>query len=534
MRRLEIAPVLILTFVMALILYPCGADAADAASLESLSWIIDSFLAKPHLRGAELSIIVQSLDPCLPDHESLGGDLPDHESLGGDLPDLGSADASTRWSLYERHADRPMIPASNMKVVTAAATLSLLGPDYRFETSFSTDSDVTSPVLNGNLYVRGSGDPSLVSEELWKIADEFRTRGIERITGDIVLDASYFDGLATATDAAGDGDRAYHARTSALSANFNTVRVHVHPGAKARDAARVELSPETGFVDVLSDATTCSAHRSQTIQVRRSLESGRNVVRVSGRIPVGHRGKVFYRNIDDPVGSFGATLVSFLEGAGIALDGSVVQGAEPDNARELLVHRSKPLSLIVRDLNKFSNNFTAEQLLKTLGAMNGDGGNPDDGSPGNESTDHGPRASGTTASGATVLMDYLEQLGIDTAELRIADGSGLSRENRLTVRSLAGVIREMYADFGVGSEYLSSLSVSGTDGTLGDRMGFGGLTGALRAKTGLLDGVTAISGVMETVTGKRVLFSIIVNGWSCEAWKVHDMEHAILLHIYES
>ncbi len=486
MRRLKSA--LALTLMTVSVLCPHAVHASD--SLQSLSGIIDSYLAKPHLRGVELSIIVESLDL---------------ETRG-----VGEGDGGALPPLYERQADRLMIPASNVKVVTGAAVLSLLGPDHRFETSFSTDSVATSPVLDGNLYVRGSGDPSLVSEEFWKIADKFRTKGIERIAGDIVLDTSYFDGPALATEAAGDGDRAYHARTGALSANFNTVRVHVHPGARKGEAARIELSPETGFVDVVNDATTCSSRRGQTIQVRRRFENGRNVVHVSGRIPLGHGGKVFYRNIDDPAGSFSATLAGFLKDAGIVVEGDIVQGVRPDDARELFIHRSKPLSLIVRDLNKFSNNFTAEQLLKTLGA------------------------SGTTASGATVLMDYLEGLGVDTTGLRIVDGSGLSRESRLTVRCLARVIREMYADFRVGSEYISSLSVSGMDGTLGDRMGFGGLNGAIRAKTGLLDGVTAISGVMETARGKKVLFSIIINGWSCEAWQVHDLEHAILLHIYQS
>jgi D-alanyl-D-alanine carboxypeptidase/D-alanyl-D-alanine-endopeptidase (penicillin-binding protein 4) len=432
--------------VVALVLCPSAVRAAD--SLQSLSWIIDSFLARPHMRGAELSIIVESLEPGAVD----GATLPQQGATGP-----AAQEAAEGLVLYERRADRPMIPASNMKVVTAAATLSLLGPDYRFETSFSTDSGAISPVLDGNLYVRGNGDPTLVSEEFWKIADEFRTRGIERIAGDIVLDVSYFDGLTTVPEAAGDGDRAYHARTSALSANFNTVRVHVHPGAKRGEAARVEFSPETGFVDVVNEATTCSASRSQTIQVRRRFEDGRNVVHVSGRIPVGHCGKVFYRNIDDPAGSFGATLAGFLKGAGTALDGSIVEGVQPDGARELFVHRSKPLSLIVRDLNKFSNNFTAEQLLKTLGAMNGDGGwNPGGGSLGDgslgksrETPDQGPGAPGTTASGTAVLMTYLRSLGVDTTDLRIADGSGLSRESRLTVRSLARVIREMYADFGV-------------------------------------------------------------------------------------
>jgi D-alanyl-D-alanine carboxypeptidase/D-alanyl-D-alanine-endopeptidase (penicillin-binding protein 4) len=133
--------------------------------------------------------------------------------------------------VYERNADRLMVPASNMKVVTAAAALSVLGPDYRFETVVSTDAPELGATLAGNLYVRGTGDPSLVSEELWKLAESIRVLGIERIEGDLVLDAAYFDSASTTSRTVANGDRAYHARTGALSLNFNAIAVHTTPSS---------------------------------------------------------------------------------------------------------------------------------------------------------------------------------------------------------------------------------------------------------------------------------------------------------------
>jgi D-alanyl-D-alanine carboxypeptidase/D-alanyl-D-alanine-endopeptidase (penicillin-binding protein 4) len=202
-------------------------------------------------------------------------------------------------------------------------------------------------------------------------------------------------------------------------------------------------------------------------------------------------------------------LRSFLSAAGVEVAGNVTPGTTPENAVVLARHRSKPLSLIVRDLNKYSNNFVAEQLVKSIGA-------------------HAVGPPGTTAAGTAVLTDYLREAGGDSASCRVVDGSGFSRENRLSPRSIVAVIRRVLSDFATSYEYVSSLSVSGTDGTLGDRMGYPGLQGTVRAKTGLLDGVTAISGIMQTSSGEEVLFSIIVNGFACEAWRAHDLEHAIL------
>ncbi len=451
--------------------------ARPSPRFESLGWTIDSFLAKPHLAGTRVAIVVESLE--------------------------------TGEMLFEQNADVPMVPASNMKVVTGAAALSLLGPDHRFTTTVSTDGSHRGSVLGGNLYVSGTGDPSFVSEEMWKLVEELRLRGIEHVEGDLVLDVSYFDSTSTSSPTVANGQRAYHARTGALSLNFNSVAVHVFPGSESGDPARVKVSPRTDFVRIRNRATTGSPRRSLTLRVERTFEDGRNVVSASGRIPAGARRMVFYRNLEDPALHFGTVMTEFMASAGIEQAGAVRVGSAPEETDVLFVHRSKPLSLIVRDLNKFSNNFVAEQLLKILAAEV-----------------LGPP--GTTAGGRRVLEDFLADAGADSGEYRVADGSGFSSENRLSPRAITSAIRRALSDFEISYEYATSLSVSGTDGTLADRMGYPGLEGAVRAKTGLLDGVTAIAGILRTLAGEDLVFSIITNGYDCEAWKVHDMEHAIL------
>jgi D-alanyl-D-alanine carboxypeptidase/D-alanyl-D-alanine-endopeptidase (penicillin-binding protein 4) len=461
-----------------------GASDAPGSVYEAIDWVVKSGLSRPYMRGADVGIIVESL--------------------------------ATGRVLYEHEADAPKTPASNMKVVTSATALAVLGPDYRFETTVLADSRVSGPALEGNLYVRGAGDPSLVSEELWKIAESVRVLGIEQVTGDLVLDASCFDTVCTTSETVANGDRAYHARTGGLSLNFNSIAVYTMPGPERGSPAVVSLAPATSFVELRNEATTGSARSSSTLEVHRTFENGRNVITVSGRIPAvsgrtsgGSGLQVDYRSLDDGLGYFGDVLRGFLTDVGVEIKGDVVAGTVPDGATTLTVHQSKPLSLIVRDLNKFSNNFVAEQLLKVMAAGK-----------------YGPP--GTTEGGIRILRERLMAAGIDSASFHIEDGSGFSSGNRLTPRTIATVIRDALTDFGISYEFGASLSVSGTDGTLSDRMGYPELKGAVRAKTGLLDGVTAISGIMEDAAGEIVVFSILVNGFECEAWRVHDFEHSVL------
>ena len=456
---------------------PPGAEAAPpSARLSNLDYVVDSFLTRPHLRGLGIGVLVKSLD--------------------------------TGEVLFERNADDLFVPASNMKIVTGAAALSILGPGFRFVTEVATDAPVVAATLNGNLYIKGSGDPSFVSEELWKLVEHIEALGIESIVGDVVLDASAFDTARAAVPGAGSGDRAYHARLSGLPLNFNAVAVHVRPGPKAGDPALVRLAPPVDAIEVRNDLETRSRGEDR-VEIRRQVGSGGDIITVSGRIRATSPERIVYRNVGDPLVYFGGALEEYLRRSGVEIGGVVRAGTCPDRRTILFEHESKPLSLIVRDLNKYSNNFVAEQLIKAMDAVLHD-------------------RSGTTSGGVAVVEDFLRERGLEEGAFRVVDGSGFSRENRLSPRGIVAVIEDALGGFETSFEFAASLSVSGTDGTLEDRMGAAGLRGSVRGKTGLLDGVSAISGIARTVRGERLAFSIISNGYTCEAWRVHDLEHALL------
>lgn len=414
--------------------------------------------------------------------------------------------------LYEHCPDSLFAPASNMKIITGAAALSILGPDYRFVTEVAIDAASADTLIAGDIYVRGSGDPSLVSEELWKLVEEIEVLGVKRIEGDLVLDDSYFDDVRTTSEGIADGYHAYEARTGALSLNFNAIAVHVRPGPRPGLPARVALAPATDFVELRSVARTVSSGTRSSIGVERFTQRGRNVVAVTGAISVGSQRTVVYRNLDMPAGYLGTVMAEFLGRAGVVLSGSIRTGLAPDHAAVIVRHESKPLSLIIRDLNKYSNNFIAEQLVKTLSAeVSG--------------------APGTTQGGLAVLEEWLGDIGIDSLGYRLVDGSGFSRDNQLSPRTVVRAIRAALADFRVSYEFISSLSVSGSDGTLEDRMASSALVQNVRAKTGLLDGVTAISGIMRNTSGKDIVFSVMINGFRGKAWEAHRMEERILTAI---
>ncbi|RMF86313.1 MAG: D-alanyl-D-alanine carboxypeptidase/D-alanyl-D-alanine-endopeptidase [Nitrospinota bacterium] len=420
---------------------------------------------------------------------------------------------SRQETLVAINADQHFIPASNTKLFTTAVALLRLHPEYTFATPLFTDGKLVGDRLEGNLYLQGSGDPSLVSEELWIMVEQLWNQGIRAIKGDIVGDDRFFTGAERGRGWTNPRSvRAYNAKTGALSLNFNAIAVRVEPGRRKGEKVRVTLSPPTAYITLTSRATTSPAGSRTAITVdRRPLPQGDRIV-VAGRMAAGEGPQTFYRNISHPTLFTLTVLREFLERYGIAVQGGVREGEVPPEATRLLTHHSKPLARILLDMNKFSNNFIAEQVLKTLGAEI-----------------KGPP--GSFQKGLDVLEETLAELGIAPRTYTLADGSGLSPLNRVTPAQIVHLLEQMYNRFTVQAEFLASLGIMGVDGSVKERLEQTPAQRRVRVKTGSLAGVSALSGYVETLQGELLAFSILMNRFACGLFQAMDLQDEMVLQM---
>ena len=407
------------------------------------------------------------------------------------------ADVESGQPVFAREPDALLNPASNVKLVTTAAALARLGPDFRFDTELYVDPGPGTEAAR-TLYVKGKGDPSLVTERLWAIAGDLYHLGIRRV-GDVVVDESYFDGEHQGPGFDQEtGDKSYLAPAGAASLNWNTVAVHVGPGDRRGGKARVELEPASDLFEVEVRATTVAPGARRRLVVSSTAHGARQRIVVDGRIPLGSRLQTVWRRIDDPGLYLGQTLRRLLELRGVKFAGRVRVGTVPAGARLVHVAQSEALGEIVRRLNKTSNNFVAEQLLKTLGAQV-------KGVP------------GTWPKGVEAVEEFLAEVGVPRGAYVMKNGSGLNDTNRFSARQLVTLLRAMWARFPLHAEYLASLPVAGRDGTIRWRMEGSDAVGRLRAKTGTLENVTSLSGYVENAAHRTLAFAILVNDFSGRA-----------------
>ncbi|MFM1847880.1 MAG: hypothetical protein RL417_1354 [Pseudomonadota bacterium] len=400
--------------------------------------------------------------------------------------------------VYSQNPDLTLKPASVLKIVTAAAALELLGPEYTFRTEFW----VNHPVPGGveTLTVVGGGDPDLTTEGGWLVARELHKRGIRRI-GSIVLDESHFASLRPAS-----GQRAYRAGSAGLSFNFNSIGFKICPTSPGKNAV-VSVDPWESGATISGNVRTGKGGGLTVDQ----KGSGLRYV-LGGFVPPGECVSV-YRSVPDPAGYFGRTFVELLRGVGVQVLRGAAPGRKSAGARLMYEHASKPLVDIVRDLNHFSNNFIAEQLLLALGEVPGGGRD--------------------RQVGLDRLSRYLVNLGVPSEQVSLADASGLSHTNRLTPRAIVTVLRRMARSVEVGPEFEISLSVSGRNGTLRRRDFGGGESPTVRAKTGTLDGVSSLAGYLSGRSGKRYAFAIIGNGLASKA-RALKLEERLVETLYEA
>jgi D-alanyl-D-alanine carboxypeptidase/D-alanyl-D-alanine-endopeptidase (penicillin-binding protein 4) len=400
-------------------------------------------------------------------------------------------DAESGQSVFSHDPDMVLKPASNMKVVTSATAVALLGPEFRFRTIFyASKPPDAAGVVHGDLLIKGGGSPGLVGEEWWLIARRIRSLGITKIDGDVVGDDTYFDDVRRGPRWPSPVvDNPYNAPVSALSCFYSSVSITVTPTSTGRPP-EVFLDPFSSYFKVDNRAVTSA--QGLDLRVGRQWDGQQNIIHVEGRIPAGSAPITTYRSVEEPTLY---ALSAFRDAAareGIAITGSLRTGVVPKGSHFLHVHESKPLADLIQDMNKESNNFMAESILKTIGAETG-------GAP------------GSSQKGAAAVKHYLETLGVATDGLVQVDGSGLSPENRVSANILARLLLATRNDFQAAPEFMASLPIGGIDGTLDHRMMGSAATRKIRAKTGFINGVSSLSGYAWNENGRLLVFSILVN-----------------------
>ena len=400
----------------------------------------------------------------------------------------------TGKTLYSHNPQNLVIPASTNKVVSGAAAIDILGPDYRFKTKVYYDGSLSPDgTLTGNLYIKGGGDPSMNLEQAWLLAHRIRSHGVLKVTGKLIGDESFLDSVRHYAEWGKVGTRAYHAPLGALSVNYNTIGVYVAPGAVKGATANAILDPETSLYTLENHLTTSAGGRER---IAMSLRDKHAVV--SGQIPLGAKGRAYYRSIDDPLPFALSVFERFLNTEGVTVAQGYAGGTVPDNAQLLLVSKSKPLSLIIRDLYRNSNNFTAEQTARTLGAET-------------------LGVPGTQQKAAQAITNWLTKKKLIQPGVNISDASGLSRENKQSAGTLVNVLSYMWNKPEVAPEYIDAMAIGGKDGTLSHRFRKTSLTGRVRAKSGLLWGVITLAGYAYDSDGTPYAFAVMVNDYAKNA-----------------
>lgn len=416
-----------------------------------------------------------------------------------------------KW-LLRADADSPVNPASNAKVLTAAAALELLGPSYTFETELF--GDISSAGVCSRLVLKGGGAPDLTTADLFRLIRVAKGQGLTEVK-EIVVDQTRFDENFTppAFEQQPEEWAPFRAPTSALSVNENTVSLNVVP-TQAGQAARVWYDPPGVVViqgSVQTEEKAIGDRVSWTLDVKK--DPTRPVSVAGGKVGEGLGRLRYARRLEDPRFSGGYALAALLAEAGVTVGPTVTLGSRKSEPR-IALWSSEPLAEIVRALGKDSNNFVAEMLLVAL----------------SQADDSNEREPWSAKRGAQVLIDWLKAKKISVEGMVVRNGSGLFDANKMSATLLASVLAAMEDNPRVYQDFVSHLAMGATDGTMKQRMRSSDLGQRIRAKTGTLKDVDALSGYIQRPGGKSpAAFSVIVVGARAPHGEVRNRVDALIL-----
>jgi len=393
--------------------------------------------------------------------------------------------------VLSHNAEAALNPASVMKLVTSFAALNQLGPGYVWTTDVWADGAIADGVLNGDLIIKGHGDPTLTLERMWLLQRELRARGVRHIRGNLVLDLSHFE-VPVVDPGAFDGEpfALYNAVPGALVANFNAMTLRLKP-----DGEQVLIVPDIALPGVmltsrlvLADGAECNGWKDALMPA--FPDPKRLELVVTGRYARGCGEQAWTLNLFEPAATFDFIFRGLWMESGGTLTGATVAGVAPQS-EPLLKFSSEPLTDALTRLNKYSNNLMTRNLFLTLGAER-----------------HGAPA--TLEKGARAVRDVLTQRGVPTRKLVLENGAGLSRIERTSANALTQLLRAAY-NSPLFAEFQSALPIVASDGTLKRRFNGSPLSGNAHLKTGTLRDVSALAGYVFTAGGQRVSFVMLVN-----------------------
>lgn len=405
-------------------------------------------------------------------------------------------DIRSKKVLYEKNSDRPYTPASVQKIITALAALHYFGPSYQFSTELRADHVDLKNHSAGNLYLVGSGDPSLTDQGLNKLAQSLKQQGITKITGEINIDNSAFN-----DDPWGPGwqtpdlHKGFASRISALSVNANKITIELFPGKTVGSPPAAVMHPLTDYITLGNHAVTNKAPSvvlaNSKINISAPGLSLGDKIHVSGHINLHATPDYTSFPVKSP-GHFSAYILNEkLKMHGIQTTGRFGEKPSPSDATVLAIDYSGLLSVLITDILKHSQNHGAEMLFKGIGRKVS--GKP-----------------GSFENGADAIYRFLEkEIDIKRADLVVADGSGLSLMNQISPSQLVRIIMYGVKNTSIAPEFLSALAISGTDGTLKNYFPKGQLTGQIRAKTGTMHGLQQIAGYACSADGEEFAFAIL-------------------------
>ncbi len=413
------------------------------------------------------------------------------------------------------NADTPRNPASAVKLVTTWTALDMLGPNHTWRTRVYALGPIEGGVLKGDLLIKGYGDPYLVLEDFWKLVGDIRRKGIRDIEGDLLLDDSLFEIDGDSPGAFDDeAYRLYNVLPSALMVNFKSFDFVFHPHPTT-NTLTIEANPSLPNLKITNRVKLVSGPcRGNAIRLIMDVADTKTADHVifSGRLPFACRNYKLSRSIMTPAAYAYGTFRMLWQQWGGSLQGGYGKSVAPQGARPLFTWRSRPLGEIIRPLNKWSNNVMTRLLLYTIG----------------ETSNNPPI---TRADGPAALTAHLAKRGLDTSSLVIDNGSGLSRNTRVSARFMVSLLGLAWHSPTM-PEYIASFSIPGKDGTMRRRFRGRAESGRMHLKTGRLDDVVAIAGYVHARSGTTFMVCIIANHRNAHRGPGRELQEAVLSWTY--